>query len=90
MNSADKIKDDNSLAPQGTLLGMERTVLKSNEISTWFNSVASSGPNIPLDLEMGTGHLNAKRALTQFTPGESHIGDLVNQSTNVPKIWMGL
>ncbi len=64
MNSADKIKD---------IIGMERTVLKKDG-SNWFGSTADTDPNIPLDIEMGTGHLNANRAHTQFTAGEHPSG----------------
>ena len=89
MNSADKIKDDGnfelngSVIPQGKLLGMDRTVLKQDGTSTWFNSDAFEelddfgdlvpDTDTPLDEEMGTGHLNAKRALQQFLPGEQEI-----------------
>lgn len=71
MNSADKIEDDGTFIPpgetnpipQGRLLGMERTVLKSDGVSTWFDSIAynddpfEQGSFWPLDDEMGTGHL---------------------------------
>ena len=92
MNSADKIKDDNMAnalianvpgtipIPTGGLLGMERTVVKQDGTSTWFDSDAYDvsvvggatgfGTDIPLDEEMGVGHLNAKRALQQFATGE--------------------
>ncbi len=74
----------NDPIPPGNLLGMERTVLKTlkpgqdpGEEDDWFDSNswddsvdASTGGFIPLDEEMGTGHLNAKRALQQFLPGE--------------------
>jgi hypothetical protein len=84
MNSADKIKDDGTFIPpgetnpipQGRLLGMERTVLKSDGVSTWFDSIAynddpvEQGSFWPLDDEMGTGHLNASRAFTQYSAGE--------------------
>ena len=83
MNSADKIKDDGnfvhngSAIPQGRLLGMDRTVLKQDGTSTWFDSEAyydveedELDTDTPLDEQMGTGHLNAKRALQQFLPGE--------------------
>ncbi len=81
MNSADKLEDNNSvlhngsLIPQGRLLGMERTVLKGNG-GNWFDSEAFEDIDgfmatpVPLDGEIGTGHLNAKRALQQFIPGE--------------------
>ncbi|MGD9634535.1 MAG: S8 family serine peptidase [Pirellulales bacterium] len=66
--------------PQGGLLGMSRTVLKvaqpGNANPTWFDSEAwddstdGIGSSVPLDVEMGTGHLNADRARTQFAAGE--------------------
>jgi hypothetical protein len=65
MNSADKI--------QG-ILGMERTVLKQNGTDTWMQSNAHTDPAIPLDIEMGAGHLNANRAFQQFAPGEFDPG----------------
>jgi len=76
MNSADKIKDDGTYCPVGCLLGMERTVLKKDGTSTWFDSLAYDdsadgfGQYTPLDEEMGAGHLNASRAVTQFKTGE--------------------
>jgi subtilisin family serine protease len=82
MNSADKIEEGTTPPPgvlpipPGGLLGMERTVLKKDGVSTWFDSAAygdgfgEQGAFVPLDEEMGAGHLNASRALTQFAPGE--------------------
>jgi hypothetical protein len=82
MNSADKIEEGTAPPPgalpipPGGLLGMERTVLKQDGVSTWFDSAAygdgfgEQGGFVPLDEEMGAGHLNASRALTQFAPGE--------------------
>jgi hypothetical protein len=52
---------------------MEKTILKKDGESTWLDSDARDvkgnlgGKKIPLDMEMGTGQLNAKRALMQFT-----------------------
>jgi len=75
MNSADKLKDDGTLAPVGSLLGMERTVIDRAGIN-WLQSEAygdvpfDSPSYLPLDDEMGAGHLNAKRALQQFAVGE--------------------
>ena len=94
MNSADKIKDDGTFIPpgetdpipQGRLLGMERTVVKTNG-TTWFESIAynddplEQGSFWPLDDEMGTGHLNAGRAFTQYSPGEFD-----NDAADVPVI----
>jgi len=64
LNSADKIKD----AGDGLLLGMEKTILNRDGIN-WLQSNDHDLFN-PLDLQMGTGQLNASRAKTQFTPGE--------------------
>lgn len=90
MNSADKLIDDGTVEhpftgqpiPAGRLLGMERTVVKQDNTSTWFQSPAYLDEDefgqfldmdTPLDDEMGTGHLNAKRALQQFSPGEHEV-----------------
>jgi hypothetical protein len=77
MNSADKIIDDGTFtipgdagpAPPGTFLGMERTVIDQQGMN-WLQSDAYIDEFIPLDEQMGAGHLNAKRALQQFSPGE--------------------
>jgi len=66
MNSADKLKD----AGDGLRLGMDRTVVKKNTLDTWLDSDAFTNDMIPLDEQMGTGHLNAKRAVQQFAAGE--------------------
>ncbi|MGL5807932.1 MAG: S8 family serine peptidase [Xenococcaceae cyanobacterium] len=65
LNSADKIEDDGD----GLLLGMARTMLNKNNL-TWFESDAFSNSKIPLDIQMGTGHLNTLRAYEQFNPGQ--------------------
>ncbi len=72
VNSADKIEDPGN----GSLLLMERTV-EDTDGSTWLDSDAFNdvGPGdtvgeVPLDLRMGAGHLNANRAHRQFTRGE--------------------
>ncbi len=82
MNSADKLIDNCTVmvngnpVPQGGLLGMTRTVVKQDGSSTWLDSFAYDdslegvGKFTPLDEEMGAGHLNASRALTQFDRGE--------------------
>ncbi len=77
MNSADKIEDNGQFIPTGKatpvppggLLGMIRTVLKKDG-TNWDDADASWIENIPLDEEMGAGHLNAARAVQQFSPGE--------------------
>jgi subtilisin family serine protease len=71
--------------PRGTFLGMERTVLDYGSAhdgvnpKNWLQSEAylDNDPEseftygyLPLDDQMGAGHLNAKRALQQFAPGE--------------------
>ena len=65
LNSADKIRDRGD----GLLLGMERTAL-SKKNQTWLESDAYENPRIPLDIEMGTGHLNTFRAYQQFSAGQ--------------------
>jgi hypothetical protein len=78
------VPGDGMPAPRGTFLGMERTVTKlpqqGNQSPTWFDSDAYDDDTItgsgfvPLDDEMGTGHLNAKRAAQQYAPGEFDAG----------------
>jgi hypothetical protein len=65
MNAADKVKDSGN----GLRLGMSRTLLDLNNQS-WIESDAYQSPSIPLEAEMGTGHLNAYRAYQQFSPGQ--------------------
>lgn len=87
MNSADKLED----AGDGLRLGMSRTVLKRDGTSTWLNSdaynatsVFAPADQIPLDLEMGAGHLNANRAFQQFNAGEHDA--VTSSGTVVPQI----
>ncbi len=65
LNSADKIADQGN----GLALGMTRTLFSKNS-RTWLQSDAYRNPKIPLDIEMGTGHLNAYRAYQQFNGGQ--------------------
>ncbi|ELR99711.1 S8 family serine peptidase [Gloeocapsa sp. PCC 73106] len=65
LNSADKIQDSGD----GRFLGMERTTLTKNN-RTWLESDAYHNESIALDLEMGTGHLNAFRAYQQLSAGQ--------------------
>lgn len=67
LNSADKIADRGD----GLLLNMERTVLGEKN-NTWFDSDAYQNPRIPLDIQMGTGHLNVWRAYQQFSAGQAN------------------
>ncbi len=92
MNSADKLIDNGTvvvsgnIVPQGSLLGMTRTVLKQDGVSTWLNSPAydddaqTGSGLIALDEQMGSGQLNANRAVEQFKHGE------FNPSRAVPMI----
>ncbi|MFB8789532.1 MAG: S8 family serine peptidase [Potamolinea sp.] len=65
LNSADKIKDNGD----GLLLGMTKTILGKDNLN-WFDSDAYKDPKIPLDIQMGTGQLNAFRAYQQFSAGQ--------------------
>nr|WP_315863843.1 S8 family serine peptidase [Geitlerinema sp. PCC 7407] len=65
MNSAEKVLDDGS----GKRLGMTRTLLTQSNRS-WLESDAYQNREIPLDLQMGAGHLSAYRAYEQFSPGQ--------------------
>ncbi len=65
MNSAEKIKDQGN----GQNLGMSRTILAKNNLN-WLEGDAYQDREIPLDYQMGTGQLNAKRAYQQFSPGQ--------------------
>ena len=65
LNSADKLEDTGD----GLLLGMSRTLYDESNL-TWLESDAYQDPAIPLHTELGTGHLNAYRALLQFQGGQ--------------------
>ncbi len=71
MNSADKIKDPGD----GSILGMSRTLLDKRG-KTWLDSDAYRDQKIPLDANLGTGHLNAFRAYEQFINGEWAPGEI--------------
>lgn len=65
LNSTDKLKDKGD----GLLMGMSKTITdKGNR--TWLESDAYKDPKIPLDMQMGTGQLNAYRAYQQFQGGQ--------------------
>ncbi|MBD2449611.1 S8 family serine peptidase [Nostoc sp. FACHB-152] len=65
LNSAEKIQDSGN----GLRLGMTRTLIdKQNQ--NWLESDAYKDPKIPLNAQMGTGHLNAFRAYQQFSAGQ--------------------
>ncbi|MEB3311852.1 MAG: S8 family serine peptidase [Snowella sp.] len=65
LNSADKLQDQGD----GNLLGMSRTLL-TKQNKDWLDSEAYANPDIPLDMEMGAGQLNAFRAYEQFKAGQ--------------------
>ncbi|NJO41948.1 MAG: S8 family serine peptidase [Cyanobacteria bacterium CRU_2_1] len=65
LNSADKIRDPGD----GFFLRMTRTMLDLQNRS-WLDSDAYQDAEIPLDAQMGTGHLNAFRAYEQFSMGQ--------------------
>jgi hypothetical protein len=65
LNSADKIADRGD----GLLLDMERTI-QGEKNQTWFDADAYVNPRVPLDIQMGTGQVNAWRAYRQFSAGE--------------------
>lgn len=65
LNSADKLQDTGD----GLRLGMTRTVYTKNS-QTWLDSDAYKDDKIPLDLQMGTGQLNAFRAYDQMNAGQ--------------------
>lgn len=65
LNSAEKLEDQGD----GKLLGMKRTILKEDN-STWLDSDAAMNSKIPLDIQMGTGQLNAWRSQQQFAGGQ--------------------
>lgn len=65
LNSADKIQDTGS----GLNLGMTRTLLDQSH-RDWLMSEAYRDRQIPLDIQMGAGQLNAYRAYQQFSAGQ--------------------
>jgi hypothetical protein len=71
MNSVDKIQDTGN----GLRLGMEKTIIDEAG-NDWLASDAYANELIPLDDEMGTGQLNASRALFQYEPGEYNPGNV--------------
>lgn len=64
MNSTDKVAG---------ILGMDKTVHDSAG-QHWLQSPAAFFEHVPIDDELGTGQLNARRALHQFEGGEFDAG----------------
>lgn len=82
LNSADKIADGGD----GLLLGMERTVFGEKNHS-WLESDAYQTPRIPLDIQMGTGQINAWRAYQQFSAGQGgHLQPVAAKGWNYNQI----
>lgn len=77
MNSADKVQDTGD--------GMEKTILDTGG-NNWLVSDAYSNEAIPLHIQMGTGQLNAKRALKQFEPGEFNVDMATFRADDIPVI----
>lgn len=75
LNSTDKIQDGGD----GLRLGMTRTLIDKKS-QDWLDSDAYKDQKIPLDAQMGAGHLNAFRAYQQFSGGQWQ------PSTSVPSI----
>lgn len=69
LNSAEKIQDRGN----GFLLGMTKTILDKQN-SSWLDSDAYQNPEIPFDIQMGTGQINVFRAYQQFRAGQWHQG----------------
>lgn len=70
MNSADKVTDTWG----GLGLDMEKTIIRSDgKLWGGFNpgNAVSNDPFVPLDNELGSGQLNVRRALNQFSSGAS-------------------
>lgn len=74
MNSADKLQDSGD----GNLLGMSRTMMQKNNLD-WLTSKSFTSQNLlsdstrnssSLNVQFGTGHLNASRAFQQFNGGQ--------------------
>lgn len=72
LNAADKVRDPGD----GSYLGMTRTILGKNH-EDWLAGDAARNSTIPLDIQLGTGHLNAARAYEQFRAGQWQAGEAV-------------
>jgi hypothetical protein len=70
LNSADKLA-----GVHGSKRTVESNVEGGNYI--WTDTAAFDSPTVSLDPQLGAGHLNAKRALTQYSGGEWGVGSTV-------------
>ncbi len=64
MNAADKLNG---------VHGSTRDILSLNGMN-WLSSPAATDDSVPLDPYIGAGHLNAKRSVQQYKPGEYDPG----------------
>lgn len=69
MNSADKLKG---------VHGATRTVVDSSE-NDWTQSPAYGNRFVPLDPEMGVGHLNVEAAINNYKSGQHGFGSVPNR-----------
>lgn len=65
LNSGDKVEDSGD----GFYLGMNHTIFNEQN-GTWLSGDAYIDDKIPLDIQLGTGHLNVFRAYQQFSAGQ--------------------
>ncbi|MEX2140423.1 MAG: PEP-CTERM sorting domain-containing protein [Pirellulales bacterium] len=70
MTSTDKLQDTGD----GRLLDMQKAILRRNGSNWTTASPAAATRTIPLDDDLGTGQLNAYRALAQFAAGQAGPG----------------
>ena len=78
INSADKLKD----LGDGKILGMSKTILDAFG-KTWIDTEAYSSRETPLSRSLGSGQLNANRALQQYQAGQQSPN---NVSANISAI----
>ncbi|MEI6426820.1 MAG: S8 family serine peptidase [Pseudanabaena sp. ELA607] len=83
MNSADKIKDQGD----GKRLGMTRTLIDPYE-RNWLDTEVYTDKKIshPLSRHFGAGHLNASRALKQYSAGQFPPGPVPSIGWNTDRI----
>lgn len=74
LNSADKLFDPDH--------GLDSRTMFRKDRKTWLQSDAFKDSAIPLDMQMGAGHLNLFRAYEQFSGGEA-----LNPQEVLPRGW---
>ncbi len=65
LNSGDKVEDSGD----GFYLRMNHTIFNEQN-GTWLSGNAYIDDEMPLDIQLGTGHLNVFRAYQQFSAGQ--------------------